>query len=443
LLAATASGALTDGARKDRHVVMISLDGFGAYNLGDPRVALPNIRALAARGARADAMTVSTPSVTWPNHTTLVTGVPPSKHGVLANGRLEPATATPMTINGRYSKTELCRAVTVYDVAHKAGLKTAEVNWPVTRDAATLDFRFPDHPDAIRYSTPSLVKDLVGLGLLATPDDAGFRARGVVGRDEVWAQAAVHLLKTQKPNLLLLHLLNTDGQQHAHGPLTTEAFTALALADRYVGDVVKAIADAGLTKRATVIVTSDHGFVQVTKLIRSNARLRTNGLIRTGAGGKLEYDAQSISEGGIALVYVPGSRTNPALLERVRQSMVGLEGVERVVTQDQYGTYGLPLPGQDPQAPHLVLAAKDGYAFSNETTGEDIEALPRPIGAHGYLQTNPKLDGAFIIAGAGVRSGTRVPRVVNLDVAPSIARLLGLRMENVDGHVLTELLTEK
>lgn len=435
-------GAQRSGARKDRHVVLISLDGFGAYNLDDARLPLPNIRALAARGARADAMTVSTPSVTWPNHTTLVTGVSPARHGVLANGKIEPGTATPMTINPRRSKEELCRATTVYDVAFRAGLKTAEVNWPVTRDAQTLHFRFPDHPDAIRYSTPALISALVGPGLLAKPDDASFRTLGSVGRDQVWTQAAVHLLKHEKPNLLLLHLLNTDGQQHAHGPSGTEAFTALSLADRYVGDVVRALADAKLTQRATVIVTADHGFVQVTRQIKPNGRFRASGLIRAAADGKLDYDAQSISEGGTALVYVPGAGANPKLLDKVRESLAGLEGVERVVTQDQYATYGLPLPSQDPQAPHLVLAAKDGYSFSNESTGEDVVALARPIGAHGYLHTNPKLDAAFVAAGVGIRQGGRIPRIANLDVAPTIAKLLGTRMERVDGRVLTEILAE-
>jgi predicted AlkP superfamily pyrophosphatase or phosphodiesterase len=436
-------GAQSSGPRKDQQVVLISLDGFGAYNVDDPRLPLPNIRALAARGSRADAMTVSTPSVTWPNHTTLVTGVSPAKHGVLANGKIEAGTSTPMTINPRRSKDELCRVTTVYDVAHQAGLKTAEVNWPVTRDAATLHFRFPDHPDAIRYSTPSLIAAVVGPGLLAKPDDASFRSLGSVGRDQVWTQAAVHLLKREKPNLLLLHLLNTDGQQHAHGPSVTEAFTALSLADRYVGDVVQALAEAKTTKRTTVIVTADHGFVQVTKLVKPNVRFRANGLIRaTADGGKLEYDVQSISEGGSALVYVPGSRANPALLERARLSLARLEGVERIVTPDQYATYGLPLPEQDSQAPHLVLAAKDGYAFSNENTGEDVTTLPKPIGAHGYLHTNPKVDAAFVASGAGIRKGARVPRISNTDVAPTIARLLGKRMERVDGRVLTEILVE-
>src|SRR6266446_7070234 len=69
----------------DRVVVMISVDGLGAYYLDDPKAEMPTIRALAAAGARATRMKPSTPTVTWPNHTTLVTGVSPARHGVVGN----------------------------------------------------------------------------------------------------------------------------------------------------------------------------------------------------------------------------------------------------------------------------------------------------------------------------------------------------------------------
>src|SRR5688572_9070220 len=74
--------------RKDRVVVVISLDGFPASSLWDNRLPIPTLRRLAQEGSAARAMRVSNPSVTWPNHTTMVTGVPPAKHGVLFNGML-------------------------------------------------------------------------------------------------------------------------------------------------------------------------------------------------------------------------------------------------------------------------------------------------------------------------------------------------------------------
>jgi predicted AlkP superfamily pyrophosphatase or phosphodiesterase len=440
LAALFGGGAAAQRARTDRHVVLISLDGFAAFYLDDPKLPIPNIRRLAADGSRADALTASTPSVTWPNHTTLVTGVPPAKHGVLANGRIEPsADGKSLVINPRRSREELCRVPAVYDHAHAAGLKTAEINWPVTRDAASLDWRFPDHPEPLRYTTPVLLSDLQELKLLSGPQDAAFSASGSVMRDHVWTGAAAHLIRRHKPNLLLLHLLLTDGTQHAHGPLTTEAYAALSLADRNVGDVLRALRDAGIAERTSVFVVSDHGFIRTTRQIHPNVRLRQAGLIRD-EGGSLVHDAQSISEGGVALVYVPGRRTRPELVARAREAVTGMEGVEAVVSPDGFAELGLPLPDANPPGPDLVLAARDGFAFGNASAGEPVTDLPRPSGTHGYPHTNPKMDGLFVASGAGIRRGARLPRVRNLDVAPTIARLLGLRMPNVDGRVVEEIL---
>ena len=433
----------SEAQRASRHVVLISLDGFAAYYLNDPRLPLPNIRGLAAEGASAAGMTVSTPSVTWPNHTTLVTGVPPAKHGVLANGVIE-ASATgepPLAINPRKTRYELVRVPTVYDAAKKVGLRTAEINWPATRGSRELDWSFPDHPEAVTHSTPKLVDRLIEMKLLSAPTNPAFYDLGSVGRDRVWTEAAVDLLKKERPHLLLLHLLNTDGQQHAHGPLTTEAYTALTVADRHVGDVLEGLSKAGLRKNTTVIVTADHGFIRVTKQIKPNARWRARGFIRpkqTGTG--LDWTVQSISEGGLALVYLPGRRGDRAYGAEAAAALAGMEGVDRILNPADYGPYGLPLPGSYAQAPDLVLSAQDGYAFSNETTGEEITAQLRPTGSHGYLQSNPKLDALFVMGGRGVRKGARAERVSNLDVAPTIARLLEVELPGADGRPLSALL---
>lgn len=425
-------------------LVLISLDGFGADNLADSRLPLPNIRGLAARGATAERMTVVTPSVTWPNHTTLVTGVTPGTHGVLANGLIEPAPegGPPFLINPRRSRDELCRVPTLYDVARQAGLTTAEVNWPVTRGASALDWSFPDHPEPLRYTTPALRKELVGLKLLADETDAALSRLGGVGRDHVWTQAAVHLIRRHKPHLLLLHLLNTDSTQHAHGPGSAEALTALSLADRYVGDILAALREEKLLESTVVFVTADHGFVRVTRQVRPNVRLKARGMIRTSPAdaSRSEWDAQSISEGGVALVYVPQKLFHPEIVDRTRAALEGLEGVEKILEPGDFNGMGLGLHPRDRQMPSFVLAARDGYSFSNDTTGEEVVSLARPIGAHGYVHTNPRLDAILVTAGPGVRPGAVLPRARSIDVAPTAARLLGLEMRDTQGRVLSEFL---
>src|SRR3954467_3697953 len=75
----------------DRVVVLISVDGLAHYYFSDPKAEMPTMRKLAAEGARAKMMKASLPTVTWPNHTTLVTGVQPGKHGVIGNNYFDRA----------------------------------------------------------------------------------------------------------------------------------------------------------------------------------------------------------------------------------------------------------------------------------------------------------------------------------------------------------------
>src|SRR5262245_35672271 len=114
-------------ATAEPHVVVISIDGLPAYLLNDPRASLPVIRGLAKVGAAApDGMRVSNPSVTWPNHTTLMTGVHPERHGVLFNGLLERAgEGKAVRVNPAKSQHELVRVPLLFDRLREAGLTSA------------------------------------------------------------------------------------------------------------------------------------------------------------------------------------------------------------------------------------------------------------------------------------------------------------------------------
>src|SRR5262245_50487984 len=101
---------------KERCVVVISIDGLPAWAWDDPKLPMPTLRKLAREGILAKGMTVSNPSITWPNHTTLVTGVRPAKHGVLFNGfPVRQGERAPVKIEPGHDKSELVHAVTVYD----------------------------------------------------------------------------------------------------------------------------------------------------------------------------------------------------------------------------------------------------------------------------------------------------------------------------------------
>ncbi len=434
--------AAEPGPDKDRHVILISIDGFPAWMWRDPGLSVPNLRRLAAEGAVADAMTVSNPSVTWINHTTMVTGVNPEKHGVLYNGLLVRQGPTmPPKIEQWADKDKLVRVPTLYDAAFKAGLTTAEVDWVAITRAPTITWSFPEIPSP----TGVIEKELYMQGKITGDELTDIaRMKNIAWRDQQWTDAAVHILKTRKPNLLLFHLLTTDATNHTYGPGSMASYTAYAYADQLVGQLLAALKESGLQDKTSIIVGTDHGFKKVSKLIFPNVALRKAGLLQAVGSKITGCDAYVFAEGGLAFAFVTDPARKAELLPKLKEVLEKMEGMDRVIDGHEGPSLGMPLPENNQGMGDLILYPKAGYAFQALAAGEDETAVSTTyLGTHGYPNTDPELDGIFVAWGKGIRGGLKLPRVANLDVAPTIARLLGLTLPPVDGRVLEEILEDK
>ena len=432
-------------AADNHHVVLITLDGFPARLFWEPRAPIPRIRQLAAEGAAAEGLRVSNPTVTWPNHTTLVTGTRASKHSVLYNGVLvREAPGQPVTIDPRRDKTELVAVPTIYDQLHQAGFRTAAIDWPCTRNSATLDDDFPDSPESVLHMTPRLRQELIDQHVLPDATEASFEALTGPGHDDIWTKAACQVIRARQPHLLLFHLLNTDGTHHRYGPGSPASYTALALADFYVGEVLDALETAGIRKDTTVFLVADHGFASATNVLQPNVLFRKAGLLETGPVGQLlKVRAMFVPEGGTGMIYLTDPQTRDSDRQKVIDLLAGKEGVADLIQPSGYAAIGLPLPEKNPGSPDLVLAARDGYAVSRTATGNDF-VVPvtgtANLGYHGYLASNPNMNALFIASGRGIKRGIKLGIVDNIDVAPTIAHLLGQELPGADGKVLSEIL---
>lgn len=429
---------------KDRHVVLISVDGFPAYLWHDPTLQVPHLRELAAAGASAKAMTVSNPSITWINHTTLITGVEPRKHGVLYNGLLvRQGEGKPPQIEQWAAKDRLVFAPTLYDLAHAAGLSTAESDWVAVTDAPTINWSFAELP---RLESP-VVKEMIAAGRLSEEEigwmQMGPNRKGVPFLDAMWTRAASYLFETHRPNLLLYHTLNTDSIHHVYGPRSGPGFTALEYADRLIGDLIATIDRSGLRDRTTIVVTTDHGFKKVTKFVRPNVVLREAGLIRGLGPTVSSCEAYVMPQGGMAFVYVTAESKREELIPRLKELLSATEGIAQVIDGKDAHALGMPLPSENPGMGDLVLYAAEGYAFRKEMhEAQAVVPAVNYAGTHGYPNSDPDLDGIFIASGAGIRPGVVLDRIRNLDVAPTLARLMGLEFPETDGRVLEEILEE-
>ena len=405
-----------------RTVVMISLDGFPAYALDDPRLPAPTLRRLIREGVTARMHTIN-PTVTWPNHTALVTGVRADQHGLLVNGAIIPTGAwPPVKIDPMVDKEKMVHIPTVYDAAHHAGLTTAQVDWVAINNAPTITWPFAE------WVTPedAVVREMIAKGVIAPADLQDFTKSNILFRDQIWAKAAAFLIREHKPNLVLVHFLSLDSSHHSYGPKTLAATAAIAFLDSCVEKVVDAVRDAGMQDRTTFFIVADHGFKGYTKEIRPNVALAAAGLT-----GKVYV----LAEGGTADVFIEKSQL-AELLPKATQALQSVEGIDQVIAPDGYAALGLPLPSKDPQMSQLLITAKPGYAFSGATGGPVTGAVPQVRGSHGYLASDPEMDALFIASGSGVRRGAVLAPIDNIDVAPTIAKMLSVPLPTAKGKPL-------
>jgi hypothetical protein len=279
---------------------------------------------------------------------------------------------------------------TIYDLLHRAAYRTAGINWPCTRNSGTLDDDFPDVPNMIEYTTPRLRDELIAAGILRDATQQSFSNQSAASKDQVWTAAATHVIRQRKPNFMLLHMLITDSTHHRYGAQSLAGYTAVALADTQLKEVLHALRDAGIERRTTLFIVADHGFEKALKLMNPNVLFRKAGLLETAPipTGVIKARAQVISEGGIAMAYLTNPATYHADAALVRSLMNEQEGIAEVIGPDKFADLGLPNPKNNPQMADLILSAKpDSPTPRLETTLSP--KLPWPLATRAITAISP------------------------------------------------------
>ncbi|WP_437200983.1 alkaline phosphatase family protein [Planctomicrobium sp. SH664] len=428
-----------------QHVVLISVDGLPGAFLNNPAVPLDAIRGLAQQGVSSSDMTVTNPAVTWPNHTSLLTGTDASGHGVLFNGVMRrTGYGMPVQLDSRTDKSQLVRIATLPDVLHAQGKSVVGINWPCTRNSGSLMIDFPDTPDAMRFTTPQFIDEMIQAGLVTSDIRETFKTTPPIMRDWIWTQAACLALRQHRPTFTMIHLLNVDAVHHRYGSGTWAGSAAVAYADTCVGQILKTLDETGMRPTTAVFVVSDHGFQPIPKTINPNVVLRNAGLIGLDGTRIASASAHAFAEGGTAMIYLtrPDTRENDRRV--VTELFQNLEGVAAIIPSARFAEFGLPDPDDYPQMGDLVLVAKDGYGFKDQYLGEDpITPSEGTLGTHGFPSSNPSMNAIFVAAGAGIRSGVQLDGLKNIQIAPTIARLLEVELPAAQGKPVVEILESR
>jgi len=417
-------------------VIVITIDGFPARALEDPRLPMPTLRALIANGAYAKAMQPINPTVTWPNHTAMVTGVNASQHFVMANGLIVfPEDGSAPKVEPWTDKSRLVHARTLYEAAAEKGLTTGQVDWVAIYGASGVRWQFGEKPDP----DSEIPRELVAQGILPADELQHFGEHSTPARhDEIWTDAAVDIIEKHKPNLMLFHLLETDSIQHAYGPLTPAAYAAYAYADSCLQRVVEAARTAGTLDRTTFFILSDHGFATYTHTISPNVALVEQGLL-TKQDNQYVGHVWAKAEGGAASIYIRNPKDRATLIPKLKALYAAIPGVAHVYTNEEAAAIGIPSDTKTDQAPQLYLVASPDFAFGDDTTGALTRTNP-PRGQHGYLNTMPNVQALFVASGAAIKPGITLDAISNLQVAPTIAKILGVSLPDAKQPILKEIL---
>ena len=372
-----------------RPLVVISVDGLDHRYLRDADklgLKIPTLRKMMKEGEFVGGLIGAVPTVTWPSHTTLITGVAPREHGILGNRRAASNTGD------YYWMADMLKVKTLWHATRKAGLKSAAITWPVTVNA-DIDFNLPeyfrwrdggsmDYISVFEKATPGLVEKIEKF-------DTSFKQQWV--DDRTRKVACVYLLKNEKPDLILLHFVDLDAVAHEAGPFEKEANHTLEVTDRYIAEIV-----AAAPKDAVVAVVGDHGFERVDRDL--NVAEFAKGMQVGMLGGLLTTKDASVAA-------------------KLRES--GKLG--REVPLDEVRRFA---PGAD------VVAAfepkrNEGFAVK---PGKELYVPPYEKGNHGWWPGLADYRAAMVMSGKGVKRG-QTPAVPMESVAARWAEILGVKLE--------------
>ena len=375
-------------------LIVVSIDGFRADYLD--RNLSPNLAAIAREGVRAQAMRPAFPSITEPNHYTLMTGLYPDHHGIVDNTMIDPAMPG-VAFGGPHGHGEDMdprwwdEATPLWVTAERQGLKTATSLWP--GDDAVI------HGVSPTYRQP-----------LPAPDHRS----APMGQQMDTVLGWLDLPPAQRPGLIRVHLDVVDFMGHVAGPDSPRVNTAIGQADAAIGRLVQGLRARGLYDRVNLVIVSDHGMAAI-------------------AGDRVIYLDDIIdlkfavvpSFGAVAGVDpAPGHERQIDAALLVPHDHMTCWRKSDIPAHLHYGT--------NRRVPAIVCLGQVGWSI---VTRAQSTLYPYLLGNHGYDPAEPTMAAVFLAHGPAFRSGVVVPAFDNVDVYQLLARLMGLRPLANDGSL--------
>jgi arylsulfatase A-like enzyme len=368
-------------------LVVISVDGLDNRYLAeaDQRgLKIPTLRKLMREGQYSQGIIGVVPTITWPSHTTIITGADPVVHGILGNWRPP---------GDRYLDYSQIKSPTLIGAAHKAGLSIAAITWPVTV-GAPVDWNLPEYftgrrggdMDLRSIESKSNPPDLV---TRIAADSPAFAQQWM--DDRIRTIAAIWILRHESPRLMLLHLVDLDSEEHDNAPFSRESYATLEHIDQLIAEIV-----AALPAGTALAVVSDHGFERVDRIV--NVKSVVPAVIQSGS-----------------ILLAPDEKTAAQLLELRKDPKYG---IGREIPKEEFARF----PSTFDAHPAAIFDSAEGVMFGNAPNGE-LTGKPAEIGNHGHWPMRYR--SVYVLWGSGI-SHQVLPEFSIRDIAGRLAAVLGV-----------------
>jgi predicted AlkP superfamily pyrophosphatase or phosphodiesterase len=412
-------------------VLLIAVDGLRPSEIINPAHAdwsVPNLRALAHDGASASGVRGVLPTLTLPSMATLITGTAPGEHGIVGNF---PCDGKNYTEVKEFLYADRVKAQTLWQATERAGLSAANIGW-TSSIGAKAAYNLPrvwDTSPSDRYalqaaqSTPGL------LARLEPPSTKG-PPQNYLMDDDRRAIYGERILELYGPDLLSVFFENLDDSEHEFGIDTPQARRALEHIDSLIGRLV-----AAARKKhpdTAIVIVSDHGFSSATAEVNLFKVFADAGLPPEPDGTTNQKVWLCSSHGTVYVALVDPS--DSVLRARVISLLDTLKsrsdfGIAKVLNQTEIRALGGWARAD------FMVAFRLGYIASTDPAAP-LQHTGAARGMHGYLAADPSMYATFILDGGHTPLKGNLGIIDMRDIAPTVAKVLGVKFESAAGKPL-------
>ena len=405
----------------------------------------PAIRELLENGSTIDTLRTVYPSITYCCHSAMITGAYPNKTGVY-NNEVNELNNTDWNWERKYIKVK-----TLIDAFKEKGYTTANVFWPVLGNDDNIDYNIPEYwsqsddddmLDAFRRMgcSEQVIEDIVKPNRYYIEG----HQRQHPFCDEFFFACARDMILKYQPDLLVMHPGNIDGIRHGYGVFNDYVTEQLDYTYYWIEKLVRALKETGNFENTDIILTSDHGQLDIKRFCNPNVLLYELGLFELDENDKIiNPKAYAKPVGGSAQIFVTDKNdkeTYNLIYETFSNyAKTGMYGFERIYTTEEInelehlsGDFDFVLEG-------------DGYtAFGGKVKGSyytqpDLSDYRVSLATHGFLP-DKGAQPCMVMYGPDFKKGVQVGRRSTLDMVATLKKLFDLDMPDVDGKPIEEVL---